>query len=244
MPPPHTEDNSLLSLRDQDIEITIFINPIQLWHDKGKDIAFTRHNRNNRAMKTLSTILAALLLTLSLNACSTAGDDSTQLSALTPAAGNPLLPIPGADPVHDPDDGIFMGSVSTWLEQIGAPANSQYEFTRVDLDNDGRREGLILLQSPHQKWCMEYGCTMYIFRAHDDGFSYLSEVSPVRGPLVVSELQTNGWRDIIAYVSGRESWRAKNVALQFDGRAYPAQPETLPPTAINMLEGRGVKIFP
>ncbi len=195
-------------------------------------------------MKIFSTILVALLLTFSLSACGTADDDSAQLSTLSPAAGGPLLPLPETIAVHDPDDGIFMDSISTWLNQIGAPANSQYEFTRVDLDSDGRREGLILLQSPHQKWCMEYGCTMYIFRAHDDGFSYLSEVSPVRGPLVVSELQTNGWRDIIAYVSGRESWRAKNVALKFDGRAYPQQPETLPATAINLLEGRGVKIFP
>lgn len=195
-------------------------------------------------MKILSTLLTALLLTCALSACGTADDDGTQLSTLNPAAGGPLLPLPGASTVHDPDDGIFMDSVSTWLNQIDAPANSQYEFTRVDLDNDGRREGLILLQSPHQKWCMEYGCTMYIFRAHDDGFSYLSEVSPVRGPLVVSDLQTNGWRDIIAYVSGRESWRAKNVALKFDGRAYPQQPETLPPTALNIPEGRGVKIFP
>lgn len=195
-------------------------------------------------MNAFSTFLAAVLLTFSLSACGTADDGGTQLSALSPAAGGPLLPLPAASLVHDPDDGIFMDSVSTWLNQIGAPAHSQYEFTRIDLDNDGRREGLILLQSPHQKWCMEYGCTMYIFRAHDEGFSYLSEVSPVRGPLVVSELQTNGWRDIIAYVSGRETWRAKNVALQFDGRAYPQQPDILPPTASNMSESRGVKIFP
>lgn len=194
-------------------------------------------------MRLFSTILAALILTFSLSACGTS-DDGHRLSAIDPAAGGPLLPLPNAAPVHDPDDGIFMDSVSTWLNRIGAPANSQYEFTRVDLDSDGRREGLILLQSPHQKWCMEYGCTMYIFRAHDEGFSYLSEISPVRGPLIVTDRQTNGWRDIVAYVSGRESWQAKNVALQFDGRSYPSQPETLPATAINTLENKNIKIFP
>lgn len=188
-------------------------------------------------------ILTVLFVTLTLAACGTS-DETAQLSAaISPAAG-PLLPLPDAVPVHDPDDGVFMDSVSTWLNQIGAPSNSQYEFTRVDLDHDGRREGLILLQSPHQEWCMEYGCTMYIFRAHDEGFSYLSEVSPVRGPLVVSEHQTNGWRDIVAYVAGRESTRPKNVALQFDGRQYPAQPATLPETSINLFEDAGVKIFP
>lgn len=195
-------------------------------------------------MKKLSPLLAALLLTIPLSACSTAGNNEAQVSAISPAAGGPLLPLPDQATVHDPDNGIFMDSVSTWLNQIGAPANSHYEFTRVDLDNDGRREGLILLQSPHQKWCMEYGCTMYIFRAHDDGFSYLSEISPVRGPLVVSEAQTNGWRDIIAYVSGRESWHAKNVALKFNGQTYPQQPEILPATTVSMLDGHGIKIFP
>ncbi len=195
-----------------------------------------------KAAKITKNILTALMISLALGACGTA-DDGKELATITPAAG-PLLPLPGALAVHDPDDGMFMDSVATWLTQIGAAPNSQYEFTRVDLDNDGRREGLILLQSPHQQWCMEYGCTMYIFRAHDEGFSYLSEISPVRGPLIVTDRQTNGWRDIVAYVSGRESGRAKNVALQFDGRQYPAQPASLPETALNMFEDKGVKIFP
>lgn len=187
-------------------------------------------------------LTALMTTTLALSACGTS-DDGEALSAITPAAG-PLLPLPGLTPVHDPDDGVFMDSVATFLTQTGAPPNSQYEFTRIDLDNDGRREGLILLQSPHQQWCMEYGCTMYIFRAHDEGFSYLSEVSPVRGPLIVTPQQTNGWRDIVAYVAGRESTRPRNVALQFDGRQYPAQPAMQPETTVNYFDDQGVKIFP
>lgn len=196
------------------------------------------------SMAPYQKILSALIVTLLLGACGTTPEDTAPLAAISPEAGGPLLPLPQSIAVHDPDDGIFMDSVSTWLNQIGAPANSQYEFTRIDLDQDGRREGMILLQSPHQQWCMEYGCTMYIFRAHDEGFSYLSEISPIRGPLIITEHQTNGWRDIIAYVSGRQSDRAKNVALQFDGRQYPAQPASLPATAFNVLSGPGVKIFP
>jgi len=152
--------------------------------------------------------------------------------------------MPTDVPVHDPDDASFMEAISVWLNKVGAPPNSQYEFTRVDLDIDGRRDGLVLMQSPHQKWCMDYGCTMYIFRAHDEGFSFLSEVSPVRGPLVVMDSQTNGWRDIVAYVSGRSGWDAKNVALRFDGKGYPEQPALQPATAVNLLEANGVKIFP
>lgn len=197
-------------------------------------------------MKTIYVLFAGLIALATLSGCGSTPDQeaTSQLSKITPAAGGPLLPLPDEVPVHDPDDGAFMDAISVWMDKVDAPPNSHYEFTRIDLDNDGRRDGLVLMQSPHQKWCMEYGCTMYIFRAHDEGFSFLSEVSPVRGPLVVSYAQTNGWRDIMAYVSGRAGWEAKNVALQFDGQGYPQQPALQPAVAINLLESDGVKIFP
>ena len=189
-------------------------------------------------------ILICIFL-FSLSACSsTESDESHKFSRLSPAAGGPLLPLPDQVPVYDPDDGMFMDTLVTWLQDQGAPAHSQYEFTRADLDDDGRREGLVLLQSPHQEWCMEYGCTMYIFRAHDKGFSYLSEISPIRGPLTITEGMTNGWRDIITTVSGRSIADAKNVALKFDGQTYPAQPENQPTVIMTAADTDGIKIFP
>lgn len=137
-----------------------------------------------------------------------------------------------------------MDALSSWLEQNNAPPNTLYEFTRIDLDNDGRREGLVLMQGPHQAWCMEYGCSLFLFRAHDEGFSYLSEISPVRGPLVVAENRTSGWRDLIVHVSGRQSNDARNVSLKFDGTRYPPQPATAPEITVNMLQVEGIKIFP
>lgn len=195
---------------------------------------------------TLKTILLGLFTACMLSACgSPPNEENQQLSFISPAAGGgPLLPLPDEIPVHDPDDGLFMDTVSTWLQDQGAPSNSQYEFTRIDLDGDGRREGMILLESPHQEWCMEYGCTLFIFRAHDEGFSYLSEVSPVRGPLIVTDTKTNGWRDILIYVSGRSGWDAKNVTLKFDGAGYPAQPLFQPTAPASVLAADGIKIFP
>ena len=198
-----------------------------------------------RRMKSLRTTTLILLSTGLLAACgSPENDDSRKLSLLSPAAGGPLLPLPDEIPVRDPDDSMFMDTLVTWLKDQGAPANSQYEFTRADLDGDGRREGLVLLESPHQEWCMDYGCTLFIFRGHDEGFSYLSEISPIRGPLVIAEAKTNGWRDIIAYVSGRSMTDAKNVSLKFDGRTYPEQPATQPAIAMTVADTDGIKIFP
>ncbi len=195
-------------------------------------------------MKFFHALALVFFSTCVLSACSLSDDDEGEnLSLLSPAAGGPLLPLPDEIAVHDPDDGLFMDSVTSWLHSQKASSNSQYEFTRVDLDGDGRRDGIVLLQRPHQEWCMEYGCTMYIFKAHDEGFSYLSEISPIRGPLVVSEARTNGWRDIIANVSGRSA-DAKNVALKFDGASYPAQPAMQPAVMMNVSDSAGIKIFP
>ncbi len=197
-------------------------------------------------MKTVFCLFLGLFAALTLSACGSSSDEQAalQVTAVAPAAGGPLLPLPGEMPAHDPDNGAFMDSISVWLQKQNAPANSQYQFTRIDLDNDGRRDGLVLMQSPHQAWCMEFGCTMFIFHAQDEGFTYLSEVSPVRGPLVVMNSKTNGWRDIAAYVSGRSGWEAKNVMLQYDGRSYPQQPALQPAAAVNFLEADGIKIFP
>lgn len=197
-------------------------------------------------MKSITCLFLGLLAALTLSACGSSSDEAAalQVTSVAPAAGGPLLPLPDERSAHDPDDGMFMDTLSTWLQDQGAPANSQYQFTRIDLDGDTRREGLVLMQSPHQSWCMEYGCTMFIFKAHDEGFSYLSEVSPVRGPLVVMNTKSNGWRDIAAYVSGRSGWDAKNVMLKFDGAAYPPQPALQAASAVNFLEADGIKIFP
>lgn len=197
--------------------------------------------------RSFHLLLIAFSLT-SLTGCGSTGNTeharAGSLSAISPAAGGPLLPLPGEIPVADPNDEILMSAISEWLKQEGGSVNSRYEFTRVDLNRDGRREGLVLMQSPHQEWCMEYGCTMFIFQAHEEGFSFLSEISPIRGPMTVAESGTNGWRDIIAYVSGRDSAEARNVALTFDGQSYPQQPAFLPAAAHAPAENEGVKIFP
>lgn len=195
----------------------------------------------------ISLLFVSVCVTL-LAGCGSSHDSENaragSLSSISPAAGGPLLPLPGDIPVAEPSDDVLMSAVSEWLGQEGGSVNSRYEFTRVDLNRDGRREGLVLMQSPHQEWCMEYGCTLFVFQAHEDGFSFLSEISPIRGPMTVAEASTNGWRDIIAYVSGRDSADARNVALTFDGHSYPQQPAFLPAAAHAPTENEGVKIFP
>ena len=152
--------------------------------------------------------------------------------------------MPKAAAFNDPDNEQFMHAVSEYIKAKQAPENTRYEFTRIDLDNDGRREGIIMMKTPHQYWCNFNGCNMIVFKAHNDQFELVSEISPVRGPLVVSNNKTNGWNDLIVSVSGRMNARTKEVALRYDGNAYPPQPAFQPAVKYAYNNTGGVRIFP
>jgi hypothetical protein len=180
-------------------------------------------------------LLAGVLL---LSACAgpNAGQGKDGSAALTPMPGE------FGNVVRDPDNGRFMQVAEKYIAAAHGPANSQYQFTRVDLDGDGRRDGLPLLQTPHESWCNFNGCRMAVFKASDTDFKLVSQIGPVRGPLLVANQKTNGWRDIVVRVSGRPTARAKDVAMRFNGTCYPSLPEAQP--AIYASNETGVRIFP
>lgn len=162
------------------------------------------------------TLMVGLLLTLS--ACGTTQPESTQ-EALTPLYSDPI----------DPEDKVLVAAVRNFLETTDAPVASRYQFERVDLNNDGRREGLVLFETPYGYWCGIHGCTMLVFEAADDSFSLINDIQPVREPLFVSYEENNGWKSIVHRVAGRQS-RAKYVSIDFDGHHYPSDPSSLPPS--------------
>ncbi|MFN3701371.1 MAG: hypothetical protein ACK4VI_07610 [Alphaproteobacteria bacterium] len=152
------------------------------------------------------------------------------------ALKEPLTPLPS--PVIDPPDHLLAGSVKAVLKDKGKPLHSEFEFQRIDLNNDGRRDALVLFKTPYGYWCGQHGCTMYVMQAHNDHFSFVSAMDPVRAPVYSSNSQTNGWRDIIVRVSGRVD-RAKDVAVKFDGETYyPMNPEDIAPAAGEELRDR------
>ena len=158
-----------------------------------------------------------------------------------------LLPMPTKKSVIDPDNAVFLSAIAEYLKTKNAPVNSRYEYTRIDLDHDGRREGLLLMKSPHRHWCDMNGCLLSIFEAMDDGFILRSEISPVRGPLVISKARTNDWSDIIVRVSGRADQKTRSVRLRYDEfgarTAYHQSPDQLPATDKSAMMS-GTRIFP
>lgn len=165
----------------------------------------------------LCTIVMSSAL-LTVGACGSSQTEPT-IEAMTPMSYEPI----------DPDDKILVAAVRSFLQNTDAPVASRYEFERVDLNNDGRREGLVLFETPYGYWCGIHGCTMLVFEAHNDHFTLVNDIQPVREPLYVSFEENNGWKSIVHRVAGRQS-RAKYVSMDFDGHHYPSDPSSLPPS--------------
>lgn len=94
----------------------------------------------------------------------------------------------------------------------------------MDLNGDGVKDALVL-QRP--SWCGTGGCTLLLSKGHKDNFTIVSRSTLVRGPLLVSDHRTKGWRDLVLEVSGGGK-APKKVALKFNGRKYPLNPPVLP----------------
>jgi hypothetical protein len=73
------------------------------------------------------------------------------------------------------------------------------------------------------KFCGNEGCSAAIFKSTTQGYQLLSKISPVFQPIVVSTGESNGYKDLIVYVSdgGANPFYARLKYQQF---GYPARP--------------------
>lgn len=177
---------------------------------------------------------AVVLMLPSLAACSsTEGDDISALHFQDAAPHDPV----------DPSDKALFASIQQYLGDKAGPKNSQYEYTRADLNGDGLREGIVLFNLPHSYWCGWSGCTMAIFQAGDNNFSLLSQTSRIRGPLMIGDTKTNGWDDIGVRLTGTDN-ADYNVLLQYDGTRYPENPMDQATIPYDLASLGGTRIFP
>lgn len=141
----------------------------------------------------------------------------------------------------EPDDEALKRTIKTFLAEMGAPPSSRYDYSRVDLNDDKRREALVLFRSPYGYWCHDYGCRMLVLEAHNLHFTLAGDIHSVRGPIHVARTRTDGWKDLVLLVDGREE-DPKHVSARYDGNQYPQNPEELP--SINWaLHDGGLRLF-
>ena len=172
-------------------------------------LSSAKHSRYGFFMK----FLMILLLSFTLAAC-----------GAHPDAGGRLTPFPAK---NDLPDEKLTEAVTAFLAIREAPANSTYDFARVDLNNDGLRDGIVLFKTPHTYWCGWDGCGMAVFKSGKKKFTPFSTISGVHGPVYVATTSHKGWRDIIIRISGA-NMPDKNVLIAFDGTRYPHSPLLAP----------------
>ncbi|NCT41112.1 MAG: hypothetical protein GW778_05580 [Alphaproteobacteria bacterium] len=128
--------------------------------------------------------------------------------------------------VIDPTNEDLKEAMLNFFKSTGAPISSTYNFVRFDLNGDKLREAIVMIKSPYGYWCGTHGCVMVVMKAHDNGFSLVNTIQPVREPIYISRAKVNGWHNLLVRVSGRWT-KTKNVALRFDGKTYPKDPSKL-----------------
>ncbi|WP_330396824.1 hypothetical protein [Anaeromicrobium sediminis] len=101
----------------------------------------------------------------------------------------------------------------------------RYYYNRIDLDGDNVPETFVYLVGPSV--CGTGGCSAAIFKDVDGEYELLSKFTLVNNPIIVSNNKTNGYKDLVMYVSGG-GIEAFCGEMKFDGTKYPQNPSLQP----------------
>ncbi len=75
-----------------------------------------------------------------------------------------------------------------------------------------------------QMVCGTGGCNAFVFQSLRGEYNLVTEFSPARNPIIVSEQKTRGWHDLIMFVAGGGVLPGYYAVLSFDGTTYPDNP--------------------
>lgn len=117
------------------------------------------------------------------------------------------------------------------------PGDVKYYYNRIDLNEDGTPETFVYLSGPLV--CGTGGCSALIFQKINEEYKMLSRFSLVRTPIIISETSTNGWKDLIMYVSGG-GIEPSYKKLTFAEGTYPLNPSIQQDVEIDEVKGVGI----
>jgi len=167
--------------------------------------------------------LALLAILVPFAACERVPEPQADETAQPPAAPAPEQPAapaptaPGATATPTPD---LIDGIEEYVQSRGR-SMPPFRFASLDLNDDGRLESIVLLDSPD--WCQADGCTMLIFRGDDEGALLITTVPAAGEPIRISTERTAGWRNLIVRAQG-----GRDVVMRFDGTGYPADASRQP----------------
>ncbi|MCC5803731.1 hypothetical protein [Rossellomorea vietnamensis] len=113
----------------------------------------------------------------------------------------------------------------------------QYYYNRVDLNDDQQPETFVyLVGSPV---CGSGGCSGALFTKQNGEYMLITTFSLVRSPVIIQNEKTNGWKNMIMYVSGG-GIKGGYKLLHFDGKTYPSNPSVQPDVQPVKISGVGI----
>ena len=122
----------------------------------------------------------------------------------------------------------YLGNKNLKLE------DSPHKVEYIDLNGDNIKDALTVFTGANS--CNDSGCTMLVHQGiADNKFKLVSETTSVKSPITISETISNGFRDVVVPVGSDAD--SKNVALKFDGKAYPENASTQPAIKQNEISG-------
>ncbi|MCA1318500.1 hypothetical protein LC085_01160 [Bacillus tianshenii] len=113
----------------------------------------------------------------------------------------------------------------------------RYYYNRIDLNNDKEPETFVYLTGPYV--CGTGGCSALIFQQKEGKYNLVSQFTLVRAPIIIRDTVTNGWNNIIMYVSGG-GMEGRYKELIFNGNAYPSNPSVQPDVKDGKIKGIGI----
>lgn len=89
--------------------------------------------------------------------------------------------------------------------------NSKYWFSEYDLNGNGRKDLLVMLD-----WCENDGCILLVFENTVNRYKFISRIAQVQAPVLISKAQQHQWQSLL--IKHEQQWQQ----LDFDGISYPS----------------------
>jgi hypothetical protein len=131
-----------------------------------------------------------------------------------------LIPVSISNARETPSDTQAIAAAMQAIDPEIAP--DQYESAAVDLDGDGGKDALVLMNGK-SGYCGSGGCTLFVLRANGTSFTEIGKIPVVRQPIYLRESSHHGLRDILV-AGGGGGASPGFAALAFDGTSYPTSP--------------------
>lgn len=128
--------------------------------------------------------------------------------------------------------------IDEWKIPKEAQATTRYYYNYADLNGDGKDELLALAVGDYTSG--SGGSSALIATKDGDNWKIMQTLTVVQPPVIVSDTETNGWKDLFVQTNDPSLKNGYRV-LKFDGKQYPNTPDG---TALEDIENQsGTAIF-